>query len=139
MANYLDSKEIENNEFGESLFFLKDELKLLKRSFLIWLVSTETGEKEKFKLRYCLKENVDELITSFYNEDFDKLLSLTNTDENNSYATKLECRYIPSGKFVCIQIYQDRPHEGGRSVCLTPARVYKDCKQDEVYSFAERA
>jgi len=70
----------------------------------------------------------------FNENNFQAILNLP-VGEVGACATQLECRYTKSGKIVGVQVIEARPHEDGRYVGLTPAKVFLDEKGEKIISF----
>ncbi|SIN90237.1 hypothetical protein [Chitinophaga niabensis] len=127
----LQSKEIENGEYHDLYSFLMKDLQLFKRKFIFSLKHVETGESQKCFFRYFERPYQQELIRLFNENDFKGILALP-TGEEGKCATQLEGRYVKSGKLVGLQVIEARPHEGGRYVGLTPAKVFLDAEGEKI-------
>lgn len=131
------SKEIENGEYHDLHSFLIDDLQLFKRKLLIMLKHVETGESQKCFFRYFERPYQQELIRLFNEGDFEGILKLP-TGEEGKCATQLEGRYVKSGKVVGLQVIEARPHEGGRYVGLTPAKVFLNEEGEKIVGVVSR-
>lgn len=130
------SKETAPGEYGDLFELLMNELQLFKRKLLLMLKHVETGESQKHALRHYRREHQARLLELFAANDFDGILALP-TGPTGECATQMECRYVASGKLVGVQVNEARPHEGGRYVGLTPAKVFVDEDGRKLLGFAE--
>lgn len=131
----LMTKEVSPGEYSDLHGFLMDELKMFKRKWLISLKHIETGESQKCFFRYFERQHQPEVIRLFNENDFEGILRIP-TGEEGRCATQLEGRYVKSGKLVGFQVIEARPHEGGRYVGLTPAKVFLDEEGEKYISAA---
>lgn len=133
----LQSGSVAPGEYRDLFSFLMEELKLFKRKLFIMLKHAETGESQQYYTRYFERQYQPELIRLFDANDFEGILSLPVGEEGRC-ATQLEARYVKSGKLVGLQVIEARPHEGGRYVGLTPAKVFIDEEGTKIVNVVER-
>lgn len=119
------SKEIADGEYQNLHEFLLDDLKLFKRKLFLFIKQVETGESQEYYTRYFERQYQDELLRLFNANDFEGILAIP-VGEYGKCATQLEARYTKSGKVVGLQVGEARPHEDGRYVSLSPAKVFVD-------------
>ncbi|MCD0490582.1 hypothetical protein LPB86_20245 [Pedobacter sp. MC2016-14] len=119
------SKEIADGEYQNLHEFLLDDLKLFKRKLFLFIKQVETGESQEYYTRYFERQYQDELLRLFDANDFEGILAIP-VGEYGRCATQLEARYTKSGKVVGLQVGEARPHEDGRYVSLSPAKVFVD-------------
>ncbi|TDQ11798.1 hypothetical protein [Pedobacter metabolipauper] len=119
------SKEVADGEYQGLLEFLLEDLKLFKRNFFFSIKHVETGESHEYYTRYFEHQYQDQLLRLFDANDFEGMLAIP-MGEYGKCATQLEARYLKSGKLVGLQVIEARPHEDGRYVSLTPAKVFVD-------------
>lgn len=131
------SKETGNGEYQELFSFLLDDLKLLKRKLILFIKHTETGESQQYYTRYFERQYQAEVIRLFNENNFEGILAIP-TGEYGKCATQLEARYVKSGKMVGLQVYEARPHEGGRYVTLTPAKVFTGTEGEKIIRVTEQ-
>lgn len=131
----IESKETAPGEYGDLFELLMKELKLFKRKFILSLRSVSTNEPQRYGLRYFEKQYQAEVLRLFNEERFEEILRIP-VGEVGRCATQLECRYIDSGKIVGLQVNEARPHEGGRYVGLTPAKVFLDEEGEKLVRIA---
>lgn len=127
----LQTKEVEKGEYHDLFTFLMKDLQLFKRKFIFSLKHVETNESQQYFTRYFERQYQPELIRLFNENDFKGILALP-TGETGKCATQLEGRYVKSGKVVGLQVIEARPHEGGRYVGLTPAKVFLDEEGEKI-------
>lgn len=133
----LFTKEDAENGYHDLYTFLLNDLKLFKRKWLLMLKHVETNESQKCFFRYFERQHQEALIHMLNNNDFEGILSLP-TGEEGKCATQLEGRYVKSGKVVGLQVIEARPHEGGRYVGLTPAKVFLDEEGSKIVEIIDR-
>lgn len=124
-SKILLSKEVAPGEYQHLFDFVMKDLKLFKRKMLIYWKHHTTNESQEFEQKYYEREYQEQLIELFNNDDFEGMMDLPLGEEGRC-ATQLSMRYVNSGKLVGLQIMESRPHEDGRSVGLTPAKVFLD-------------
>ncbi len=114
------------NEYVHLLEFLKDQDLLIDaRKFWIfgnWKYKA-TGEVMEYGLRYFERAYQEELLHLFNENDWEGILQLP-MGEYGRCATQIATRYCDSGEIVSLQVYEARPHEDGRTVGLTPGKVF---------------
>ena len=131
------SKEVADGEYQDLMTFLMDDLKLFKRKLVFFIKHVETGESQEFYTRYFERQYQDEVLSLFNANDFEGMLAIP-MGEYGRCATQLEARYTKSGKVVGLQIYEARPHEDGRFVGLTPAKVFVDEEGQKILSITKQ-
>ncbi len=134
-AKYV-SKEVAPGEYGDLFELLMNELKLFKRKFVLMLKHVETGESQIHGLRHYTREHQARLLELVAADDFEGVLALP-TGPVGECATQMECRYVPSGQLVGVQVNEARPHEGGRYVGLSPAKVFVGEDGKKLVAFAQ--
>lgn len=102
---------------------------------MISLKHVDTGESQKCFFHYFERQHQAEVIRLFNENDFEAILKIPIGEEGRC-ATQLEGRYVKSGKLVSFQVIEARPHEGGRYVGLTPAKVFLDEEGEKYISAA---
>ena len=137
MDNIKYSKEISSGEFQDLYTFLVKDLKLFKRKYFIILKYIKTNESLKYGIRYFEMNYQKEILELFNKNEFHKILSLP-TGEFGRCATQLECRYTKSGSVVGFQFNEARPHEDGRYVGLTPAKVFFNSEGKKWVEYANK-
>lgn len=114
-------------------YLIKDK-KIFKKSwFLASPKFPETGEKQEYGVRYFERQYQEELVHLFESEDWEAILKLP-MGEHSRCATQIVCRYIPSGKVVAVQIHEARPHEDGRTVGITPGKIFMGTEGEKIVS-----
>ncbi len=128
MTDILDSPELKKGEFKDTLKFLNEDLQLLLDKRILKIFGSwrykHTNEKMKYSLKYFERQYQPLLLELFEKKDFASIVALPS-GEYGGCATQLECRWVESGELICVQVVEARPHEGGRYVGLTPARVFQ--------------
>jgi hypothetical protein len=125
------SKEVAPGEYQDLFSFLMDDLQLFKRKMLLFVKHVDTNEPQQYFTRYFERPYQEELIRLFNENDFKGILAIP-TGEEGRCATQLEARYVKSGKLVGVQVIEARPHEDGRYVGLTPAKVFLDEEGEKI-------
>jgi len=131
------SDSVAPGEYKDLFTFVNKDLQLFKKKMLIMWKHAETGESQQYYTRYFERQYQPELIRLFDANDFEGILALPVGEEGRC-ATQLEARYVKSGKTVGLQVIEARPHEGGRYVGLTPAKVFLDEEGTKIVNVVER-
>lgn len=129
----IGSKDPKNElEYKELLRYLMDDLKLVKRKFILSLKYIKTGESLKhkdflFDLKY--RQRVIEL---FNNDDYASIIALPQKKFGGGQMS-LTFRYTESGSIVGIQV-----DETSDDVYIrTPAKVYFDEATKEIMKYIQ--
>ena len=125
------SKEIADGEYQDLYEYLLKDIKLFKRNIFFSIKHIETGESQECYFRYFEHKHQKEVLRLFEANDFEGMLAIP-MGEYGRCATQLEARYTKSGKAVGVQICEARPHEDGRTVGLTPAKVFVDEEGEKI-------
>ncbi|MEM7180450.1 MAG: hypothetical protein AAF518_06030 [Spirochaetota bacterium] len=133
----LHSPEIAPGEYKDLFEFLIKESKIFKTKFFIFHKHVETGESAQYGVRYYEKQYQQQILELFEKNDFEGILALP-VGEYGRCATQLVSRYVESGKVVGFQIDEARPHEDGRTVGLTPAKVFLEEEGKKLVEIAKQ-
>ncbi len=134
-TNMMASEEIAPREYEDLFDFLIKGSGLFKTTLWIFHKHKETKEKPQYGTRYYEREHQAKILELFEQNDFEGILAIP-PGKWGECATQLVTRYVESGAAVGFQIEEARPHEEGRYVGLTPAKVFLN---DEGKRYVERA
>lgn len=135
--NMMLSEEIAPGEYKDLFDFLIKDSGLFKTSLWIFHKHIESGEKPEYGIRYYEREHQQKILELFEQNDFAGILALP-TGEYGRCATQLQTRYLNSGKVVGFQIDEARPEEDGRTVGLTPAKVFLNAEGQRYVDVARK-